>query len=403
MFIRSYKTLITSKIVIILVIYCFIPCLLHAQATNTWNYINPRPIGINLNAVWHSPDDKIYMVGDCGAILTNERISWRIFPPVTDSNLMGVWGDGVTEIFAVGEMGTILKYDGISWSCMTSGTLKQLNGVWGSSALDIYAVGNTGTLLHYNGLTWATISLGTFKNLYGVFGISKNSVYVVGDSGKFYHYDGIGWSPISLTTDINGRAIWGSDDTNIIIVGLGVVVRYDGISWSYETLPTISDYYSVWGTSPDNYYVDADKFDYVVGDFQSIYHFDGILWTQVVGPIPSFAYLGISGKNSSSIYSVGMAGLIVHYDGISWEQIDTAFSRDTFEGYGVLQEQISGLQETNISVVMQLSFITMAVHGMKKPLLLQTVCIIYGAVIHLIYMQSEKMESFFTMMVLHGL
>ena len=65
-----------------------------------------------------------------------------------------VWASSSNDVFVVGNQGTITHFDGISWTPMESGVTRDLKAVWGSGPDSVYAVGDQGTILHYNGEVW---------------------------------------------------------------------------------------------------------------------------------------------------------------------------------------------------------------------------------------------------------
>ncbi len=70
---------------------------------------------------------------------------WTWQNPLPQGNtLLDVWGSSGSNVFAVGDSGAILHYDGVSWSAMSSGTTNSLLGVWGSSGSDVLLGGCLG-------------------------------------------------------------------------------------------------------------------------------------------------------------------------------------------------------------------------------------------------------------------
>ena len=142
--------------------------------------------------VWGSSSTDVYVVGGFtgNEIFHYDGTNWvNVFH---ESNLefpflQAVWGTPGNDIFAVGNGGIIRHKDGPDWDTMNSETTDTLRDVWGSSASNVFAVGVNGTLLHYNGNpegTWSSdIESGTTKNLLGIWGSSASDVFVVGNGG----------------------------------------------------------------------------------------------------------------------------------------------------------------------------------------------------------------------------
>jgi hypothetical protein len=142
--------------------------------------------------VWGSSATDVYVVGGFtgNEIFHYDGTNW--VNTFSESNLelpflQAVWGTPGNEIFAVGNGGVIRHKDGLDWDTMNSATTNTLRDVWGSSAANVFAVGANGTMLHYDGNpqgTWSSdIESGTAKTLSGIWGSSANDVFVVGNGG----------------------------------------------------------------------------------------------------------------------------------------------------------------------------------------------------------------------------
>lgn len=160
----------------------------------------------------HRPD-RVYAVGDQGAIIHYDGVTWRGLVSGTAVRLLDVWGSGPNDIFAVGNGGTILHYDGNSWYAQISGATSNLNAVWGRNSQDVYAVGDNGTILHYDGINWSSQVSDTTKHLYGVWG-NQYVVFAVGDTGSILSKK----STVFLATS---DSVQTNDDTPVTIDVLG--------------------------------------------------------------------------------------------------------------------------------------------------------------------------------------
>ena len=74
-------------------------------------------------------------------------MDWIPQPSGTTNNLNGIWGTDANNIWVVGDSGTLLKWNGAAWTAQTSGTVSKLYDVWGSDANNFWAVGLAGTIL----------------------------------------------------------------------------------------------------------------------------------------------------------------------------------------------------------------------------------------------------------------
>jgi len=62
------------------------------------------------------------------------------------SNLNSVWGSGPDDIWITSDSGAPLHYDGSTWSAMPSLSDYSLQGVWGSGPDDVWIAGNVGAI-----------------------------------------------------------------------------------------------------------------------------------------------------------------------------------------------------------------------------------------------------------------
>ncbi|HUI28319.1 MAG TPA: hypothetical protein VL403_19720, partial [Candidatus Kryptonia bacterium] len=171
-----------------------------------------------------------------------------------------------------------------------------LLSVAGTSANDVYAVGaDPGDglgpyVLHYTGLSWRRLNTGVTGDLWWISVTPiDGSFYMAGANGLILQYD----PDTGIFTKQNTPGaqtlfgVWGTDASHIWAVGGdlsnpnlgGVVWRFDGTQWIVDSnfvnlaaqgVPTL---YKVWGRSESDIYV--------VGQFATVFHFDGIHWAQV--------------------------------------------------------------------------------------------------------------------------
>ncbi len=150
-----------------------------------WGPWDPVPIemSVDLHDIWATPAQRVFSVGELGAVLEWDGAEWWKVPGVpTVQTLNALWGLDDGSLFVVGDFGTVLHYDGDTWTTQTSGTTEHLFDVWGVDASEVYAVGLGGTILHYDGMAWSPETSGTDKMLLGVTR-AGDRMLAVGDSG----------------------------------------------------------------------------------------------------------------------------------------------------------------------------------------------------------------------------
>lgn len=142
-----------------------------------------------LNAVWGpgGSSTAIVAVGDRGLGLLWSGADWinAPFNSVTTRNLNGIWGSGGDDIWMVGEAGEIIHANGPSSVRVSSSTTAELFGVWGSAANDVFAVGQGGRLAHYDGMSWTSMTLpqAAGATLRSIYGGAPGPIWIVGDGG----------------------------------------------------------------------------------------------------------------------------------------------------------------------------------------------------------------------------
>ncbi|MBS4033675.1 MAG: glucosyl transferase [Ignavibacterium sp.] len=208
-----------------------------------WNGVNYSPIPIpvwgpyQMNKIWGSSSNDLYIVGNNGSIAHYNGTAWKKIESGTDLNINDIWGDysektGEWEILAVGEKDlpvrqgifSIEKNDvmqissyNIQWSLYAvwfktnrryyvigSGIYEKkfLNdpiwkdngfnishyattGIRGNRLNDVFVAGAFGEFLHFNGLNWRSYinELSSFSGSYGGIAVKNNLVVTVGYEG----------------------------------------------------------------------------------------------------------------------------------------------------------------------------------------------------------------------------
>jgi len=108
--------------------------------------------------VYGTSDSDMWVTARLGWIYTQSSAApgeWTSLQFDHKEDLNDVWASGPEDVFVVGDGGTISHYNGIAWQTMESGVTKNLKAVWGSGPNEVYAVGDGGTILHYDGDAWS--------------------------------------------------------------------------------------------------------------------------------------------------------------------------------------------------------------------------------------------------------
>jgi hypothetical protein len=290
----------------------------------------------NLNAIWGSTDDDIYVAGANGTFLNYDGTSWQesaLIQSNTPYDLMSVWGISPIVIITTDNFGNIFLNDSLRWVKYPSLNDLSLNAIWGSSATNAYAVGSLGTILFFNGSSWTNltssklvspITITTGINLYCIWGSSANDVYTGGELGKLFHFNGSEWSSVNAGTSQDIRALWGSSTSDVYAAGsYGDILHYDGFTWNLSATSSGIKLNSLWGSGPNDVFA--------AGEYGAVYHYDGISWTKL-GNTSLVDIYAIWGSTSGKVYFACKNGVLVTYS--RTDSIPPVLYYDRIEGTG---------------------------------------------------------------------
>lgn len=303
----------------------------------------------DLNGVWGSSANDVYIVGDNATILhSTGNGAWTSQPNPSQWNLHAVWGSGSADVYAGGVAFLMHSTGNGTWNAQTLPKFNpDITGIWGSSGGDVYACNSDGEIWHSpgNGVWTVQYSLtgGVNRGLTAIWGSSSSDVYAVGwtmDQLPSYspvvlHSIGDGnWNAqsvpaswnISGTTYSAGalKGVWGSGAGDVYVVGVdsfGVTPRalhttgngvWSGLSPVGGT--------AIWGSGPADIYTLTEDRKYspyptVVDLGTYLQHWDGA-WAGENLPTmngiapPSQALKAVWGSDSDHVYLVGMQGSI---------------------------------------------------------------------------------------------
>jgi hypothetical protein len=282
-----------------------------------------------------------------GIALASPEINFIPMSSPTSKDLNAVWGTAVNDVYVVGDNGVILHYDGTSWSSMTSGTQANLEGIWGISSKNIFAVGwsstgtYTGYILHYNGNSWSTLKTVPDVSFYGVGGTgsyvcasgSDNAI----NKGVIYLKEGSAWTRKYTSTTYDkyytvhyyndiwgysygeghyyiyfaGRNLWFSE---VLLYKPGLI---DPFTVENREIGSILN--GIWGAAPSEWDIFAVG-GYHFGSSKGL-HYDFSTWQDATIGGSSGDLTDVWGASAKDVYTVGMNGKILHYNGITWSTI----------------------------------------------------------------------------------
>lgn len=319
---------VLTALFLILLSPCFGYCADNWQATTLVDH--------DLNAIWGSSDDDIYVAGDNGTFLSYDGTSWQESTWIqsnTPYDLMSVWGISPIVIITTDNFGNIFLNDSLRWVKYPSSNGLSLNAIWGTSATNAYAVGSNGTILFFNGSSWTNltssklaspITITTGINLYCIWGSSANDVYAGGELGNLFHFNGSEWSSVNSGTSQDIRALWGSSTSDVYAAGsYGDILHYGGLTWKLAAASSGIRLNSLWGSGPNDVFA--------AGEYGAVYHYDGISWTKL-GNTSLVDIYAVWGSTSGKVYFACKNGVMITY--IRTDSISPVIYYDRIEGTG---------------------------------------------------------------------
>ncbi len=287
-----------------------------APDSGDWQWLNPRPQGEKLNAVWGAGVGQVWAVGDRGAATRRVDGVWERVPSTIDNDLRTLSGTSLNDVFVgAGSYqlgGDTFHWDGVGWTDLPDDAIwREVSGIWAAATNDVWAVTESGSsgggeTWHWDGSSWTYVATPASVRLFGVWGAASNDVFAVGQTGTVYHWNGVSWGAMSSGTTALLEGVWGSHGGNVYAVGSGgAIVHYDGI-WNAQTSPTTADLHAVWV---------GDGVAYAVGDNGVALRSSGGGGWEAMSTPGNHDLYGVWAALANDAYAVGENGVILHYDG----------------------------------------------------------------------------------------
>jgi len=267
------------------------------RGSGTWGSV-ASPTTNQLNAVWGSARNRVYVAANGGTVLRYDGTNWNIEmnTNIATTDVLGIGGDG-SKVVAAGTGGKIITSTAPNmWTDAPSGTTNALSAVFGKSGTfwvagaagtrlrdqgagfsmvagdgegggfyslggvdgtDVWAGGDGGILTNYK-TSWTPKPVNYRQNIRAVYGFNSKDVWAVGSVGQILHYDGKTWTQVPSGTAQDLNAIWGATSNDLWAVGNGrTILRYDGQRWSTKALgdAVLTDLHAVWGSSAGSVWI----------------------------------------------------------------------------------------------------------------------------------------------------
>ena len=242
---------------------------------------------------------KIMFYAICGQQTKTPYTAKSIWPIDENDIWIGSDGDQIARIS-----------NGVETSifCLPSYLSMSINKLWGNINKDLHMAGNNGGIARLSGSNWQKINSGTSLTLTDIFGNDKGDVYASGLSiaqGKgivIKTSNGFAWQTLADGDIISSAqifkpklygsisSIW-ADQSNTLYAAGNLLYRYKFGKWNYvKSLPE-----NFIGGNPNTYYRGfinkvrgkASNDMWIVGDRNTVRHFNGVTWQQIGMPYDS--------------------------------------------------------------------------------------------------------------------
>ena len=133
-------------------------------------------------------------------------------------------------------------------------------------------------------------------------GCAGNKVFIAGKDGTVLVRDGKKWKPVSLGTKTELRVVWGASASDMYIGG-GSIFHNNGVNWSQQTLPKPTGLvHGIWGNGSGSVWA--------VGSDGTMWHRQGTTWTSLsTNTTKDLQGIWATGNK---MYAVGESGVIFH-------------------------------------------------------------------------------------------
>jgi len=305
------------------------------MAPAIWTVVNTGANPVDLNAIWGSGPDDIYIVGINGQAEHSSDFGGSWIARNLGVDLYGVWGFSGTDVYAVGDGAIFHSTDhGLTWNAGATATSVATTNFRAISGLGTSAIATavSGPVARWDGTKWAFVSpqptsVSTFAAYAVGCGAGKTCFYGAGASAtEIYSEDGSAttWSSQMISSPMNVlRAISGVSSTDWWVVGdSGLFHTTTGNAGILHTTTKGSAYdgpttlpASAIGKTLRGVWVVGSEV-YAVGDSGEFIHStdSGVTFTDE--PIPAAAnttsFHAIWGSSAADVWAVGANGMILH-------------------------------------------------------------------------------------------
>jgi hypothetical protein len=196
-----------------------------AAVEASWKWLNPRPTGSTLRAIWGVAATDVWVVGAASTVLHWDGQAWQsAYAGSIDDDFYAVYAATSDDVWIAGRdasgAGKLLRGRHGTWTTDTSFGGRLPYAIWGTAESDVWLVLDHGDVAHFDGARWTIIpapaGAGTLRDVWGT---GPTDAWVVGDAGRLAHFDGTVWIPVADldmgSADKDYIGVWGSGTSDV--------------------------------------------------------------------------------------------------------------------------------------------------------------------------------------------
>jgi len=272
------------------------------SAADPFEPVDGVPEVAQLSAVWAFGPADVWVAADAGQMLHYDGTDWTTTQLSESVAMLDIWAASPNDIWAAGD-NTVAHYDGSEWALtdlsLIDFDIQGITTIHGFSGTDIWIAGSQSTTAHFDGTTWTRYPAGSSENV-ALWGWGSDDLYT-GGVFEAAHWDGTAWSPVE-NLEHGVTAAYGASPDDYWVADGERLSHWNGTFWETESLGELGGIKSMWGTAADDIWG--------VGEFATVYHYDGTAWdlqqSQTMGSPYLQEFVDLHGTADDDIWAVSM-------------------------------------------------------------------------------------------------
>ncbi|MHA1962728.1 MAG: hypothetical protein ACW99U_21270, partial [Candidatus Thorarchaeota archaeon] len=193
---------------------------------------------------------------------------------------------------------------------------------------------------------WDVIRIkdGRCSSLNSVHGCCDNTIYAVGyghyDNGVLYSFYDPGWMKVDVSSPQELLDVWVEAESQIHTVSKSSLYHFDGINWTELLTAENSDtkFGDVWSYEGGELFLSGRRYSHPdERDLGLVLYYNGTDWSETT-IVDTEGVSDVWGTSEQSVYTTGRG--LFHYNGIEWLEIWTNYDRSYGSVWGSSDDDI---------------------------------------------------------------